>query len=658
VVHFGYYPKWNQGGAEATISYDVSGYYMYLPAAFIYGDLKEVKFLDDIIDKYRPTADPYQVFTHESGNKVMKYSIGQSVMYAPFFAVAHAWATASDAYPADGFSFPYQFMISLGSLIVSFLGLFWLMTVLRHYFRDEAVALTLLLIVFGTNYLNYSAIDGAMTHNNVFSLGALLLLTSHRFYVRATLSRAVLIGACIGLMALTRPTEIIAAIIPLLWGLDLAQKGGVGKRLKFFGEHWGKLLCAALITLAIGSVQVIYWKYVSGDWLVYSYQDQGFDWLSPHLNEGFFSYKAGWLIYTPLMVFGLLGFIPLFRRKLALFPALFVHALLFIYVAFSWSVWWYGGSLGQRTMVQEYAVLAFPLTAFLGWAFWARPQVQREDNGNAPTSANQESSARSTAQQIENRESRISTPPMSASPEPPPLSPGPRREREADPVEAAQRKEPGERGWYRYLLAAIIALFIWHNLYYTHQAHRGGLYLTEQMNNAYFWRTLYKFERDPEDQLRLDTREFYTATPARTETLLSNDLEDQTTEACGMDPINGKGALCLIGKQENSPEFKLAIDLPPRTWLRARVKAKINQTRGNKDNHTQMVLSFRRAGVVVKTRIIRMHRLLNHEWRRELQIDSKVPDEGADQVIVRFWNGGTTQPAIVLDDFVLERIYE
>lgn len=593
-VHFCYYPKWQQEGAEATISYDVSGYYMYLPAAFIYEDLREVKFLDQVMEEYRPTALPYQVFTHKSGNKVMKYSIGQAVMYTPFFAVAHAWATASDAYPADGFSHPYQFMISMGSLVVSFLGLFWLMTVLRVYFREGVVALTLLFLAFGTNYLNYAAIDGAMTHNNVFTLYALLLLTTQRFYVRATFPKALLIGACIGLMALTRPTEIIAALIPLLWGLDLREKGAIGKRLAFFAEQWPKLLAASFVTLLVGSIQLFYWKYVSGDWLVYSYQDQGFDWLSPHLNKGMFSYKAGWLIYTPLMVFSLIGFYPLFRRKPAIFTALFFHAVLFIYVAFSWSVWWYGGSLGQRTMVQEYAVLAFPLAAFAEWAFWARPQV------------------------------------------------------------------PGkvERHWWQYLIAAIVGLFIWHNLYYTHQAHRGGLYLTEQMNNAYFWRTLYKFERDPEDLLRLDNREFYTATPAKTEALFATGFEDESPAKCNMDPISGAGSLCLIGRDQNSPAFVVDIDLPPRTWLRARVQAKINAARGNRDNHAQMILSYRSKGVEVKKRLIRMHRLLNHDWRRELQIDSKVPDAGADQVVVSFWNGGNSQPAMVLDDLVIERIFE
>lgn len=594
LVHFAYYPKWQQSGTEATISYDVSGYYLYLPAAFIYQDLKEVKFLDDVIQEYRPTGDPYQVFTHASGNKVMKYSIGQAVMYTPFFAMAHLWASLSDTYSADGFSRPYQLMISLGSLIVSFLGLYWLVTLLRLYFREGVVAFTILLLVFGTNYLNYSAIDGAMTHNNVFTLSALLLLTTHRFYVRATLSRALIIGACIGLMALTRPTEVIIAIVPLLWGLDLRQKGALKKRLIFLGQQWGKLLAAAAVTLAIGSLQLFYWKYVSGDWLVYSYQDQGFDWFKAHIHDGLFSYKAGWLVYTPLMVFALIGFIPLFLRKTALFPALFLHAALFIYVAFAWSVWWYGGSLGQRTMVQEYTILSFPMAAFLSWVFWARPQVQKK---------------------------------------------------------FWQKAMQG-------LVGVSLLLFTWHNLWFTHQAHRGGLFLTEQMTETYFWRTLYTFGVNHDDRLALDTREFFPSTPSRIDTLFSNGFENRSTSACALTPVTGSGALCLQNGEQNSPDFVVPIDLPPRTWLRASVNCKIDKTRGNRDNSAQMIIAFRREGREVKRRLIRMHRVLNHDWRREVHLDSKVPDEGADEVVVFFWNGGSTQPGLVLDDLWIGAVYE
>jgi len=40
----------------------------------------------------------------------MKYSIGQAIQFSPFFFIAHAWASSSAQYEADGFSFPYEFM--------------------------------------------------------------------------------------------------------------------------------------------------------------------------------------------------------------------------------------------------------------------------------------------------------------------------------------------------------------------------------------------------------------------------------------------------------------------------------------------------------------------------------------------------------------------
>ena len=37
---FSYYPKWEKPWSEATISWDVSGYYHYLLAIFIYKDIR------------------------------------------------------------------------------------------------------------------------------------------------------------------------------------------------------------------------------------------------------------------------------------------------------------------------------------------------------------------------------------------------------------------------------------------------------------------------------------------------------------------------------------------------------------------------------------------------------------------------------------------
>lgn len=363
-----YFPKWDKK-VGATISWDVTGYYWYLPAIFIYKDVKQQQFGEAIIAKYRPTSWFSQSYVHPSGNRVMKYSCGQAVQYLPFFWVAHLYALNSDKYPADGFSVPYQLAISIGSWLMAFLGLFFLRKILLRYFSDSYVAMTLVVLVLATNYLNYSAIDGAMTHNWLFTLYTLLIWSSIRFYERPNLFRAMAIGGLVGLAALTRPTEIIGLLIPLFWYVDFPIRAGLKKRFQFIKLHWSKYFAAIIIGGLVGSLQLIYWKYTTGSWLVYSYQDEGFSWLSPHLWKGLFSYKSGWLKFTPVMVFALAGFWVLWREKRNFFLPTFLFSILFIYIAFAWDIWWYGGSLGQRTMVQAYPVLAIPLTAFFQFIF-------------------------------------------------------------------------------------------------------------------------------------------------------------------------------------------------------------------------------------------------------------------------------------------------
>ena len=373
LVGFFYYPKWNKGRTEATISWDVSGYYYYLPALFIYHDIKHLSWSDSIQQKYYPASTQYQAFDHPSGVKVMKYAAGMAVQYLPWFLIAHGIALMTD-FPADGFSAPYQFMLSFGSIFMACLGLWFLRRLLLRYFDDSTVALTLMLLVFGTNYLNYSAIDGAMTHNYLFTLYAMLLWFTDRWYRQPNWMDSFAIGACLGLAALTRPTEIIAGGIPLLWGLTDIRN--LPERLRYWWNERRYVMLALGVMAAIGSIQIIYWKWVAGEFLVYSYQDQGFSWLHPHLGNGLFSYKKGWLVYTPMMVLALIGFYYLWKQWRSLFWATLSFSMAFIYITFAWDIWWYGGSLGQRAMVQSYAVLSVPFAATLGgiknWKPWAR----------------------------------------------------------------------------------------------------------------------------------------------------------------------------------------------------------------------------------------------------------------------------------------------
>lgn len=361
-----YYPKWNKPYTEATIGWDVSGYYMYLPAILIYRDIKQLGFKDEILNTYAPTPDFQQGFRHKSGNYVMKYTAGMAVMYLPAFLAAHGVAKIC-GYQADGFSTPYQLAINIWSLLVALLGVWMLRQILLRYFSDTVTAITLILIVFATNYLDYSAINTALSHNYLFTLYTLLIWLTIRFYESPTRWRAVGIGAVVGLAALTRPTELIAVIIPVLWGLRFPPWEGIRERVRFAWKHADKVVVAALVCGAIGSIQLIYWKAVGDDWLIYSYQEQEFSWLHPHLKDGLLSYNSGWLVYTPVMVFALLGFFALYRQQRQLLSATLAFSVVFIYVAVAWDIWWYGASLGNRAIVQAYPVLAIPLASFVTW---------------------------------------------------------------------------------------------------------------------------------------------------------------------------------------------------------------------------------------------------------------------------------------------------
>ena len=104
-----------------ALSWDVLGYYLYLPATFIYHDigLQNQEWLDQINSIYHNTETWYQLVPTTEGKQAIKYPIGWSLLNLPFFFIGHLWALISD-YPADGFSKPYQYCIILGNYLYVF----------------------------------------------------------------------------------------------------------------------------------------------------------------------------------------------------------------------------------------------------------------------------------------------------------------------------------------------------------------------------------------------------------------------------------------------------------------------------------------------------------------------------------------------------------
>jgi hypothetical protein len=553
-------------GTAAVISWDVSGYYLYLPATIIHHDLKELRFHEQLLRDYAPTPDFQQAFRHPtSGHYVMKYSAGMAVQYLPFFLLAHVLA-APLGYPADGFSMPYQLAILLASLLVASLGLGLVRLALLPRFGEWPTALTLLAIVLGTNYLNYAALDGAMTHNWLFTWYAALLLLTPAFYRRPTLVRAVSLGAIVGLMALTRPSEILAVLIPLLWGLRLSR-AVMRERMAFWRQHLELLLGAVLAGAAVLSIQPLYWHYVSGDWVVYSYQDQGFSWLRPHLWDGIFSFKSGWLLYSPLLVVALVGFGALRRQQPIAFWPLLVFMVLFTYVTFAWDEWLYGGSLGIRAMVQSYAVLAWPLAAAHRWLL-------------------------------------------------------------------------AQRLW-RWAYAGLALLCGYYNVWLTYQAHRGGLLAAGQMNRAYLWRILGRYQVPADSRLLLDTNYDFTGTPHNYHVLWQQDFESSRGSAvCGKPALQGQCSLLLDAAHPISAEYNISSKLGEFEWIEGKALASTSQAEWLEGHMTQFVVRFCQGSRVVRERTVQFQRVLQPNQPQELRFYVKAPHEEYDHITVVFLHHG------------------
>jgi hypothetical protein len=364
-------PNWDTHNVLAVLSWDAMGYYLYLPAKFIYHDLQHVAFAADIMREYAPSSSFYQasqVPGAPEGQLVMKYTAGLAVLWVPFFWLGH-WAAGWLHYAQDGFSAPYQVAIGLGGMLYALLGLGLLRHFLLRYFSDVVVTLVLVTLVLGSNYLEYAVFDSAMAHHYLFTAYALLLLLTARWHERPTRLGAFAIGLTLGLLVLIRPSEMVAVVLPLLWGVG--SVAAARAKLALLRQRWPDVLLLALGGLLGVLPQLVYWHHATGHWLFYSYGDQHFSFLKPHTWQVLFSFKKGWLIYSPFLMLVLAGFVPLWRRHRVLAVPALAFFVLNLWVVSAWDVWWYGGGFGQRALVQSYAVLALPWAA--GWAWLLAP---------------------------------------------------------------------------------------------------------------------------------------------------------------------------------------------------------------------------------------------------------------------------------------------
>ena len=340
------------------IQMDANGYYIYLPAAFIYHDLARLSFVDQMPDQF---DRKYFLYRNHNGGYLSKYSPGVAILQLPFFFAAHFLAPVFNS-EQSGYSPPYRLAIALSSLFYSVLAFWLLARVLAGYFPPAVVLLTVLSLFLGTNTFFYGVLQAGVTHNYLLFVLVVMVFALNEWWKGENSWYFVLACACVGLSSTIRPTEILTGLIPLSFLWQKFRMGKLATKRIFPGE---REIVFGFLAFALAILPVfIFWKYSTGNWISYTYEQEGFYFDRPsQIWYGLFGFRKGWFIYTPLAALAIAG-IFLIRRDSSLLPwrrALLIYLPVNIYIVLSWYCWWYGGGFGQRSFIPSYAILAFPM---------------------------------------------------------------------------------------------------------------------------------------------------------------------------------------------------------------------------------------------------------------------------------------------------------
>jgi hypothetical protein len=356
-----------KNGFPTIFTWDAFGQYIYLPMIFDKGQLvfSDLEYFKSINEQYDFSTTLYQFVTLDNGNFMTKYTMGLSVLLLPFYLLAEVWASFA-AYTTDGFTYPYQVMTAIGSSFYFVIGMIYLRKLFRCFFEDYLTSVLLIILVFGTNvwFMQFASLGS--THNFEFALVSVMMYYTIKFHETASFKNGIILSLSIGLIALVRLPDLLFVLIPIFWKRQ-PNESFKDKLVDLFLRKKNLIIWMIVLVFSLLFLQLGYWKLNAGTWLMNSYANnagEGFDWWNPYFVEILFSFRKGWLIYTPVLFFSLVGFYYLCKKNWN-GKLLTLTFILFFFVVSSWTTWWYAGSYSCRALIDFYPILGISLGYFI-----------------------------------------------------------------------------------------------------------------------------------------------------------------------------------------------------------------------------------------------------------------------------------------------------
>lgn len=354
---------------------DGNGYYMYLPAWFVYHD-PGMHFVQNLPPD--PSGFSGTFFPMPTGQVVDKYTMGVAILQMPFFLLAHVITLLFCPEIADGFSIFYQLSNIASGCFYYFLGSICIYRLAKKYTDEKSAGLSVILITFGTGLFHYISRDGAYSHVYSYAMIALFMLLIDMHEERQTRRLKFAGGICFGLLTLVRVTNAVMIFLFVFYGVNSVKKFGQRIAGLVKPQCWGAILPGLIL---VWIPQLLYWKWAAGSFFVNSYDLPGnewnehFNWLQPELIRVLFMPNRGAFFWSPLLVFSVAGVVVCMKKKMHFQLGILISAVAFTYVTASW--WAYDGLCGftNRFFVDLSPLFIFGMALFFRFCVRGRQKM-------------------------------------------------------------------------------------------------------------------------------------------------------------------------------------------------------------------------------------------------------------------------------------------
>ena len=339
---------------QSVIHGDPAGYYVYLPALFIYNF--DADNFPDSIEKFCGYG-----FELTNGKVISKYPFGVAIAYSPFFLSAHLIAKDK-----NGFSRDYHRAVRIAAVFYCIFGLLFSFLFFSRYVNQIIALTSLIPLFFGTNLIYYTLKMPGYSHTISFCLIACFLYCitvckrNPAHWCRWLLP--ILFGFIISVRMLN---GIVIFLIPL-WDFK-NFRDSISFTKKFIKDY--KLMLLFILSIVVFmSPQFLYNQYLSGSLLKEMYPGEHFTNLShPKILLVLFGASNGLYIYTPVFIlFTFCNFIGLQEKfKNGYLVLSYFIVITFIYA--SWSSPSLGCAFGHRGMLDFVTLFIFPFVLTLDY---------------------------------------------------------------------------------------------------------------------------------------------------------------------------------------------------------------------------------------------------------------------------------------------------